>query len=1099
MKKKRAIFILFVLFSALLITIFHSDRAFAASTPNISYSVDRSNIKTEEQFKIFVKVDNISNLYGAQIDYAYDSTMLKIVSVEEGSVFKNSGKLYSVTNNSFDNSSGKGRFVSLLLGDQPGLSTSGEIIVITAKAYRQGDIDLKFSSSTPTSTPNSLTSFVKFSNSNASLIPYTSSNNLINIIMTHGSEFVSDTIPSTMEVGKTYNVSITVNNLGTNTWTAAASYNLGAANDSDKFLRGKNRVIMNSSLSVSTGQSVTYSFQMTAPTTAGSYSSDWRMVQDGVTWFGPTFSKRITVTGSLPSYNSQYVSDTIPDTMVAGQTYNVSMTFKNTGANIWTGLQNYRLGVLGWDAAFMSTNRVNLPTSASVYAYDTVTYNFALTAPSSGGNFNTSWSMVQDGVTWFGQAVSKNILVLQPASPLSSAIISDTIPSNMEAGKVYDVSVTVKNTGSNTWSSANNYRLGVLGWNAPFMDTNRVLLPQATAYNNTVTFNFKLKAPYKSGSYNTTWSMVQDGVAWFGQVLSKNINVMGNVPPYEAQIVGTTIPSTMEAGKSYNVSMTVKNVGYNTWTSANNYRLGILGSTGTFIDTNRVQLPSSVYNGDSVTFNFILKAPTKNGSYNITWQMVQDGITWFGQTASTQISVNGGTPEPYGAQFVSTTIPDTMEAGKTYDVSVTLKNTGANAWTSLNNYRLGSLTWDAPFMNTNRVQLPKSVGYNETVTINFKLTAPSKNGTYNTSWKMVQDGIAWFGDTYTKAINVTGEVKPYDAQIISSSIPEKMDAGRSYNVSVTVKNTGSNTWTAANSYRLGVLGWSYSFMNTNRVQLPSSVAPNGTVTFNFTLTAPPTAGTNNIVLQMVQDGFTWFGPVLNKQITVSGNLQPYSSAFISSTIPAKMQPGKSYNVSVTLRNTGSNTWTTQDYYRLGILSSTASFINVNRFDLPSSVAPFGTATFNFTLTAPSQEGAYNINLQMVRDGVTWFGDSLGSNIAVTKSISSYDSQIIESTIPDVMSPGGTYNVSVTIRNTGSNVWTSASNYRLGALGLDVPFMNTNRVSLPTNISVSTDGIITLNFMLTAPTTPGTYSIYWQMVCDGITWFGNTLRNEITVN
>ena len=870
MEKKRAIFILFVLFSALLITIFHSDRAFAASTPNISYSVDRSNIKTEGQFKIFVKVDSISNLYGAQVDYAYDSTMLKIVSVEEGSLFKNSGKLYSVTNNSFDNSSGKGRFVSLLLGNQPGLSTGGEIIVITAKAYKQGDIDLKFSSSTPTSTPNSLTSFVKFSNSNASFIPYTSSNSLINIIMTHGSEFVSDTIPLTMEVGKTYNVSITVNNLGANTWTAASSYNLGAANDSDKFLRGKNRVVMNSSLSISTGQSVTYSFQMTAPTTPGSYSSDWRMVQDGVTWFGPTFSKRITVTGSLPSYNSQYVSDTIPDTMVAGQKYNVSMTFKNTGANIWTESQNYRLGVLGWDAEFMPTNRVNLTTS--VYAYDTVTYNFTMTAPLKNGSFNTYWRMVQDGVTWFGDSYVKTINVTgAPPDPYGAQFISSTIPDTMQAGKSYNVSVTVKNTGSNTWTSSSNYRLGALGWDIPFMDTNRVHISSSVGYGNTITLNYTLTAPLKNGSFNTYWRMVQDGVTWFGDSYVKTINVTGAPPdPYGAQFISSTIPDTMQAGKSYNVSVTVKNTGSNTWTSSSNYRLGALGWDIPFMDTNRVHISSSVGYGNTITLNYTLTAPLKNGSFNTYWRMVQDGVTWFGDSYVKTINVTGAPPDPYGAQFISSTIPDTMQAGKSYNVSVTVKNTGSNTWTSSSNYRLGALGWDIPFMDTNRVHISSSVGYGNTITLNYTLTAPLKNGSFNTYWRMVQDGVTWFGDSYVKTINVTGAPPdPYGAQFISSTIPDTMQAGKSYNVSVTVKNTGSNTWTSSSNYRLGALGWSYSFMNTNRVHLPSSVAPNQTVTFNFTLTAPPSSGTNNIVWQMVQDGITWFGDKFIKQIIVN--------------------------------------------------------------------------------------------------------------------------------------------------------------------------------------------------------------------------------------
>ena len=49
------------------------------------------------------------------------------------------------------------------------------------------------------------------------------------------SQYISDTIPSTMTPGQSYSVSITLKNTGTNTWTSAALYKLGAVGDSDPF------------------------------------------------------------------------------------------------------------------------------------------------------------------------------------------------------------------------------------------------------------------------------------------------------------------------------------------------------------------------------------------------------------------------------------------------------------------------------------------------------------------------------------------------------------------------------------------------------------------------------------------------------------------------------------------------------------------------------------------------------------------------------------------------------------------------------------------------------------------------------------------------
>ena len=87
-----------------------------------------------------------------------------------------------------------------------------------------------------------------------------------------------------------------------------------------------------------------------------------------------------------------------------------------------------------------------------------------------------------------------------------------------------------------------------------------------------------------------------------------------------------------------------------------------------------------------------------------------------------------------------------------------------------------------------------------------------------------------------------------------------MATGQSYTVSVTMKNTGTTTWTAANLYNLGSqnpqdnLTW-----GLGRVNVPADVPPNTEVTFTFTVTAPATTGTYNFQWRMVQDAVEWFG------------------------------------------------------------------------------------------------------------------------------------------------------------------------------------------------------------------------------------------------
>ncbi|HEX9389760.1 MAG TPA: NBR1-Ig-like domain-containing protein, partial [Usitatibacteraceae bacterium] len=99
-------------------------------------------------------------------------------------------------------------------------------------------------------------------------------------------QFISQSVPTTMAAGRSYAVTVTMKNNGANTWTTAANYNLGSQNAQDNTRWGFGRVGLPGSTSVTTGNTATFSFNVTAPATAGTYNFQWRMVHDGVAWFG---------------------------------------------------------------------------------------------------------------------------------------------------------------------------------------------------------------------------------------------------------------------------------------------------------------------------------------------------------------------------------------------------------------------------------------------------------------------------------------------------------------------------------------------------------------------------------------------------------------------------------------------------------------------------------------------------------------------------------------------------------------------------------------------------------------------------------------------
>lgn len=114
-----------------------------------------------------------------------------------------------------------------------------------------------------------------------------------------------------------------------------------------------------------------------------------------------------------------------------------------------------------------------------------------------------------------------------------------------------------------------------------------------------------------------------------------------------AIVLNNTIPSLQYAGESVTVTVTVKNTGASTWDSANLFKLGALGDSDPFIAGNRIELTGgvSVAPGEEHTFQFTMSAPVTPGAYTTDWQMIHDGVGWFGETHAETVTVVDG-PAP---------------------------------------------------------------------------------------------------------------------------------------------------------------------------------------------------------------------------------------------------------------------------------------------------------------------------------------------------------------------------------------------------------------------------------------------------------------------
>jgi hypothetical protein len=128
---------------------------------------------------------------------------------------------------------------------------------------------------------------------------------------------------------------------------------------------------------------------------------------------------------------------------------------------------------------------------------------------------------------------------------------------------------------------------------------------------------------------------------------------------------------------------------------------------------------------------------------------------------------------------------------------------------------------------------------------------------------------------------------------------------------------------------------------------------------------------------------TSFGDTLAVSVTVAANLSGNNAVVYSNDIPTSMNLGQTYNVTVTIKNTGTTTWTKTDGYKYSAIDSTDSFVVTSKIELAGtdSIAPNGTKAFQFTLK-PTSEGTQATKWRMMREGSEWFGETLIVNIVV---------------------------------------------------------------------------------------------------------------------
>lgn len=454
----------------------------------------------------------------------------------------------------------------------------------------------------------------------------------------------------------------------------------------------------------------------------------------------------------MTSNAAQYVSQSVPTLVGAGSAFVASVTMKNTGSSTWSEADLYRmisvspLGNTTW-----GSSRIYITGGATVPYNSNYTFTRSFTAPSTPGTYTFRWRMTKELVGAFGdQSPSVSIVV---APPRNAEFVSQSVPAAVLPGATFSASVTMKNTGTDTWSEANAFRLMSQNpsGNTTFGASRMYITGGATvATNASYTFTRNFTAPLTPGTYNFQWKMNKEGVGAFGAT-TVNVPIVVTTTARDARYESQTVPAVVAPSASFAATVRMTNMGSDTWSEASLFRMFSQNPSGnTTWGSSRMYIAgaTTVPMGSSYNFSRTFTAPSTPGTYDFRWRMTKEMVGVFGLASpNVQIIV---TSTARNSQFVSQSVPSTVAAGATFTASVTMRNIGLDTWSEAALIRLisqnpnNNTTWGSSRMTiTGGATVAPGASYTFTKTF----TAPLTPGNYNFQWRTVKEAVGAFGAT----------------------------------------------------------------------------------------------------------------------------------------------------------------------------------------------------------------------------------------------------------------------------------------------------------------------------------------------------------------
>jgi hypothetical protein len=628
--------------------------------------------------------------------------------------------------------------------------------------------------------------------------------------------------------------------------------------------------------------------------------------------------------------------------------------------------------------------------------------------------------------------------------------------------------------------------------------------------------------PPAVGSYTVRWDLQTNGQWWNSLYNTPVRDVAFRSADWSVDWIKDNVPINWTAGETRVITVTVTNDGGRVWPAAgvNPVRLGykwVSNATGnTFPGANRAPLAVDVPPGQTLNLVIPITAPVYPTNYTLYIDLYKENEFAFADKGvapdDTPTGVNVDFKAAYNVPVGGVLTAPTFTAGQAASVPVTVTNTGQGTFPTTSSYpvNLGyhwnnsagvPVVWDG-----SRTKLPGDLLSGQSVNLTAQVTAPTSPGTYSLRFDLVQEGVAWFsvkGNAPTDfTVTVAGQLVPAYGAAYGSGVPSATIAGTSTTVPITITNNSNFVWSPAGanpvtlSYHWSTTSGATVVWDGLRTKLAADLQPGQSVQLQANLAFPSAPGTYTLRWDLVHEGISWFSgkgvAASAQQVSVSPYVAPfYGGAFIVDDVPTTLAPKITTTVPVKVFNLSNFVWGSDVNLSYHWYDTAGKVLVWDGVRTPLSGMKVGEVRIvNMQVTTPTAVGSYILRPDIAREGITWFS---GQGMMLPSRTIAIATPLYGVTYQTPPSFGAAVNtittVPVTITNNGSLTWQPGTvnlAYHLYTANGNVYVWDGLRTALPAAVPGGSG--VTVNAIIKVPTVAGAYTVGFDLVQEGVTWF-----------